>query len=95
MTFTLTAEDLASKWGFADGDLFFDFLWDHDLGDVDKHRVLVEAVRRYLLPLLPGVQVYEIETIHNPIRTEDTIPGDDVAVTIEDDQVLTIARAFQ
>lgn len=32
------------------------------------HQVLIETVRRHLLPLLPGLEVEEVGTSHNPIR---------------------------
>lgn len=39
--------------------------------NVLESEVLVHLVRKHLLPLLPGVEVYEIGSIHNPIRAED------------------------
>ena len=90
-TFILDSESLNSKFGFGDGDLFWDFLWDNGLGEVDNHRVLTEAVRRHLLPLLPeDVEVYEIGTIHNPIRTDCDAPSG-VSVAVTGEQVLAIA----
>lgn len=78
-TLTLFTESLFSKWGFNDGDLVGDFLLEHledDLLDgyskVDEHRALRFLVRAYLLPALAAggadVEVYDIETIHNPVR---------------------------
>lgn len=64
ITVTLNASDLWSKFGFCDGDLFTDF-------SGLPHEILVKAVRKHLLPLLPGIEVYEIQTIHNPIRVKD------------------------
>lgn len=74
----LHGEGLFSKFGFNDGDVpdaFQDWLDDrgviaprHDVW----HAALVSMVREYLLPLLPtSLQVYEISTIHNPIRAVD------------------------
>jgi hypothetical protein len=72
----LGADGLASKWGFNDGDMP-DELWDilddlvipTDL--VNWHEVLRRLVRMHLVPLLPaGIEVYNVETIHNPIRTD-------------------------
>lgn len=73
----LDAESLWSKSGFNDGDepeLLIDLMnangvpWDQCRG---WHGLLAGFVREYLLPLLPGVEVYEIGTIHNPIRATD------------------------
>lgn len=76
---TLFADGLASKWGFCDGDVLDDVVMDWmDQGLIepkgymafDEHALLVAAVRRWLLPVIKAkVDVYEIGTIHNPIRT--------------------------
>ncbi|WP_165069688.1 hypothetical protein [Marisediminicola senii] len=73
----LDASCLLSKWGFNDGDIIFDWWWDHtnqDLpGTVDHHDVLRHLVRTALVPLIEAagftLDVYDIETCHNPIRT--------------------------
>jgi hypothetical protein len=78
----LYSDGLLSKWGFGDGDCLDEVLWDRcdELGlraDGDEHAVLIRAVREYLLPALAehhDVVVFEIDTIHNPIRA-DTIDG--------------------
>lgn len=58
--YRLSGEDLVSKWGFHDGDLF------------ESKELLVAVVRKYLEPKLPkGVLLYEICSIHSPIRAED------------------------
>jgi hypothetical protein len=72
----LSGDSLFSKYGFNDGDMpdaLMDWLdADHpsvDYSVEDWHPVLVQLVRGHLLPLLPdGLEVYEIDTIHNPIR---------------------------
>jgi len=71
----LPSNGLLSKWGFSDGDIFDEYLWDRAdaegiaSADVDNHRALITAVRTVLLPALnQDVEVYEIGTIHNPIR---------------------------
>ena len=72
----LATDDLFSKWGFGDGDVVEDYLWDHvdedlqaRLFDLDQRAVLCQLVRSHLLPALDRpVEVYEIQTIHNPIR---------------------------
>ena len=62
----LFAESLLSKWGFEDGDMLAD-----DTGV--RHELLVQMVKHHLLPLLQGVEVFEIRTCHNPVRaTEST-----------------------
>ncbi len=72
----LVPQSLLSKWGFWDGDMP-EQVWDRidaeELGyeNVDWHTVLRSLVRRYLLPELARhhqVEVYDIETNHNPIR---------------------------
>lgn len=71
---TLHATCLLSKWGFGDGDVLHDWAWDNcDRGfDVNVHEVLRGLVRRFLVPAIEDaghvVEVYDIETIHNPIR---------------------------
>lgn len=82
-TLRLFSDGLLSKWGFGDGDEP-DQVWDSlDEQDIDYatfswHPVLIQIVRRYLLPVLTQeVTVVEIETIHNPIRAE-TVNGVDV-----------------
>lgn len=81
---TLFSDGLLSKWGFSDGDVLDEPLWDHadELGinprGGDIHAVLIRAVHEYLLPALDqDVQVYEIGTIHNPIRAR-TVDGVEV-----------------
>jgi hypothetical protein len=73
---TLFSDGLCSKWGFNDGDMPDD-VWDWcdehgiDGGSVDWHAVLRKLVREHLLPALAehhDVEVYHIETHHNPIR---------------------------
>lgn len=94
----LSARDLASKWGFNDGDMP-DELWDLlDLIDermeVDWHAVLRRVVRARLLPLLSpevALTVYDIETCHNPIRTDywcdDGFPPNILVVVLWDELV--------
>ena len=80
----LRSDGLLSKWGFGDGDLP-DTVWDlidaHgiDYAALDWHRVLTQLVRERLLPALDQrVEVYEIDTIHNPVRAA-TIDGEPVS----------------
>ena len=71
----LFTESLFSKWGFGDGDEP-DHLLDcldaaHLKLSSDWHAVLRLLVRRHLVPALNRtVAVYDIETIHNPVRAE-------------------------
>lgn len=75
-TVHLFAPSLFSKWGFNDGGLLLDWLFDYaDDADVDRlsksdyHRALRKLVREHLAPLLPGeFELCDIETSHNPIR---------------------------
>jgi hypothetical protein len=74
---TLCASCLLSKWGFEDGDLL-SFL--NDWITCDRRAVLVELVKRKLLPALKQQVEFEvIETNHNPIRAL-TVDGQDVTM---------------
>lgn len=73
----LFSQGLLSKWGFGDGDVMFDYIYDLedrgviDVMNVDEHAVLRGLVRRYLLPELRQhheIELIDIETNHNPIR---------------------------
>ena len=73
---TLFSAELCSKWGFNDGDVP-DHIWDwcneNGIGRIsaDWHAVLRRLVREHLLPALAEhheVEVYDVETNHNPIR---------------------------
>lgn len=108
----LYADDLLSKWGFDDGDRLSDWVFDtlgrHDF-EYENHKVLEELVKRYLLPKLDKkVEIYFINTIHNPVRAEmidgvyytnhynhddDGLLGD-VAVEVTEEQFLEVARDF-
>ena len=92
-TVHLFSDDLLSKWGFSDGDVLSDPLYD--LADerglnwtkekgLDKRAVLIRAVKEYLLPALDQrVEVETLLTSHNPIRATK-IDGVEVDV-LEDD----------
>lgn len=71
----LNSFSLLSKWGFMDGSEL-NWLYDFDCNDI--RGVLVEVVRRKLLPALEQeVEAREIVTSHNPIRVH-AINGVDV-----------------
>lgn len=74
-TLHLHAESLASKFGFMDGDIVSLFCEENniesEIKDKDSHDVLIKLVRKHLLPLVSHVKVFEILTLHNPIRCED------------------------
>lgn len=66
---TLSSDSLCSKFGFMDGDVVTEMLWDADLDtDLCHHDLLIHLVRKHLLPLLPGIETRIINCIHNPIR---------------------------
>lgn len=76
-TLTLYADGLCSKFGFNDGDWPEDLLeyWVEtgvDLSGVEWHEALRKLVRIHLIPAMEAaghtVEVYNIETVHNPIR---------------------------
>lgn len=69
----LHAADLWSKWGFHDGNIQSNHP-DEDIAFSD-YDALIPAVRKYLLPLLPDVEVEEWESHHNPIRAKTFADG--------------------
>lgn len=82
---TLHSASLLSKWGFDDGDLLWDFLYDLDNGHRAhkiNHEVLVATVQKWLLPALDQqVETYVMElSSHNPIRAESV---DGVSVEVD------------
>jgi len=73
----LRADGLLSKWGFRDGDVLSEYLYENMTeyneytAVVKDHHALEELVKRYLLPKLKKkVEIQFIETIHNPVRAE-------------------------
>ncbi|WP_234551460.1 hypothetical protein [Rhodococcus qingshengii] len=78
----LFAFSLFSKWGFDDGGLLLEWMFDaeddesidfsyDDIRAADHHAALVELVTAHLLPLIPGdFTTYVTSTSHNPIRIE-------------------------
>lgn len=90
-TITLHSFGLLSKWGFGDGDApdeWLDYLDERGIDWDDAEWPLAALVRRYLLPELAkhhAIDVYEIGTIHNPIRASkvDGIEIDDRAINDE------------
>lgn len=71
-TLTLYVSDLASKFGFGDGDLISDFCSKNDIDTyyVSYVDILVTLVESELIPLVPGDRFYFMDTCHNPIRCE-------------------------
>lgn len=81
----LDSDSLFSKFGFCDGDLLDDFLWDEYGSDepVEDHAVLVHLVKKHLLPALPRVvKVYRMHSIHNPVRAEEDEAHDFESVSV-------------
>lgn len=69
--------DLLSKWGFSDGDILDDFLWNNNISlpsyegeDYSRsHQALIHVVKTLIIPELDQrVAVTVIGCIHNPIR---------------------------
>lgn len=95
-TLQLHAQSLASKFGFMDGDIVSFFCGvnniESELKDKDSHEVLIKLVRKHLLPLVSQVEVFEISTMHNPIRCEDEFIDEmrqsDVQVEVGIEEVL-------
>jgi hypothetical protein len=77
----LYSDGLLSMRGFDDGDApgaWMDYCDEHGTDCTPWHPVLIQLVRRFLLPVLEQeVTVVEISTIHNPIRAK-TVGGVDV-----------------
>ena len=93
--YRLHAFDLASPFGFADGNMFGHLLREK-LGKLapDKRAVLIECVKRFLLPALPRRIKTVVVGTHNPIRIPDGETIDDIedfTVGIREDQVLKVA----
>jgi len=108
-TLWLSSDCLLSKYGFNDGDepdAFWDWREERGVEDIAWHPTLRRIVREHLVPKLDQrVEVYDIETIHNPIRasTVDGVDIDDLAdhpdgmltpdgVEVRYSEVLRIAR---
>lgn len=95
-TLNLRAQSLASKFGFMDGDTVSLFCEENniesEIKDKDSHDVLIKLVRKHLLPLVSHVEVFEILTMHNPIRCEDDFIDEmrqsDVQVEVGIEEVL-------
>lgn len=91
-TITLHSSGLLSKWGFGDGDEpdeWLDYLDKHGIDWDDAEWPLAELVRCYLLPELRqhhDIDVYEIDTIHNPIRAE-CVDGVEIDVRAANDHI--------
>lgn len=93
----LNSSCLFSKWGFADGDILDDYMyeqfkfeppkggpWDDNLGL--EHCILHRLITDHLLPILPpGFELYMLCSIHNPVRAGDDMkdPERHVIVTFE------------
>jgi hypothetical protein len=92
VTVILYADDLLSKWGFGDGDAsdaYLDWLDVRDLPYPENwHGVLRHLVRTRLLPLIvEDIEVYDIETNHNPIRASK-VNGVEIDDYADNDNVL-------
>jgi len=87
-TVYLDSDSLLSKYGFGDGDMLDDIVWDwwdarnSEWGSsppFTQHAVLVAVVKRHLLPALPEqVDTFAIGTCHNPIRV-DKVNGERIS----------------
>lgn len=93
--YRLHAFDLASRRGFADGNMF-DHLLREKFGKFapDKRAVLVECVRRFLIPAIPRKLVTILSGTNNPIQivASETIDDvEDISVGVSEKLVLQIA----
>lgn len=83
----LWSPGLFSKFGFCDGDQLYEWKEKHlkPRKEVNSAKLLVAAVRAYLLPALKQkVEVEIFETIHNPIRAV-AVDGVEVDWDLEED----------
>ncbi len=99
---------LLSKWGFGDGSMLDDLIFDAGI-ELDEHELLIRVVRSFVLPQIDQhVDVFEIGSIHNPIRA-DAVDGKKVDnysddhgvppltpefVDVPDDVILRLARSM-
>lgn len=102
---TLSSDSLFSKWGFNDGDVLDDIIYDaENAGRLHRngygshnglaHDTLIELVKTELLPELPRrVETYEICSIHNPIRAAEHEVHDFTCVTVSVSYAKVIATA--
>lgn len=102
-----------SKWGFMDGDILDDILWELYEGrlpekyvfegrrgsDCDhgfSHALLIETVKRKLLPVMPeGFKIKHFSSLHNPVRAHEDcedIEVGDIYVIVQPDDVAQIAE---
>lgn len=93
---TLYSFGLLSKWGFSDGDCpdeIEDYLDEIDApypAPKDWHTALRKLVREHLLPALAEhhtIEVYDIDTIHNPIRAR-TVDGHEIDDYADNDHIV-------
>ena len=93
--YRLHAFDLASRRGFADGNMFGHLLRER-WGKLapDKRAVFVECVKRFLIPAIPRRLNTILSGTHNPIRIANSETIDDVenvSIGIPEDLVLKVA----
>lgn len=86
-TIRLYSRGLLSKWGFSDGDILSDFIYENDLDfKLSEHKLLESLIKRHLLPKLNHkIEVCFMMTNHNPVRAE-MIDGVDYSNWYEDDE---------
>lgn len=94
--YRLHAFDLASRHGFADGNMFGHLLQEKwGKFPPDKRAVLVECVKRFLIPAIPRRLHTIVSGTHNPIRISDSETIDDVeniSIGIPEALVLKVAE---
>lgn len=99
----LNSSCLFSKWGFADGDILDDWMyekfqfqapdsgpWDDNLGL--EHCILHRLIMDHLIPLCPsGFSVHTIGSCHNPVRADQDQLDPCVCATVTYEQFCTAA----
>ena len=96
---TLHSDSLFDKFGFRDGDLFWDFLDEHDVGElIDERDFLFRAVKMFLLPVVNAklgreLLIERVVTCHNPARVHASEIGTNlpnITVRVTEAQLVTL-----
>lgn len=91
VTFRLCSGDLRSKFGFEDGDLFWDWMLDNHMDAHADRELLVAVVKEHLIPRLkPPLEAADLDidecSLHNPIRA-NWHGASDLAIDVSEEDV--------
>ena len=97
-------DGLLSKWGFCDGDILEDLVFDNNI-DCDEHELLIKVIKGKVIPeVKDNIVLYTIGTNHNPIRAtevngvtvnwygKNNIEFSQEFVDVDDKDIIDIAR---